>query len=53
MAAGTIYHHEELVFHNGMVGKKFILLLNDPSEGEPYLFVKTTSQRKNKPVQTG
>lgn len=50
---GTIYHHSQLVFHNGFIGKKYLILLNSPSKDEPYLFVKTTSQQKNKPLTPG
>ena len=50
---GTIYHHKELVFHNGFTGKKYLILLNTPDKEEPYLFVKTTSQKKNKPSKSG
>lgn len=50
---GTIFHHSQLVFHNGFVGKKYLVLLNTPSKKEPYLFVKTTSQQKNKPIRAG
>lgn len=50
---GTIYHHRELVFHNGFVGKKYLILLNTPDKKEPYLFVKTTSQKKDKPTTDG
>ena len=47
-ARGTIYHHRQLVFHNGFTGKKYLILLNTPGKKEPYLFVKTTSQKKDK-----
>ena len=50
---GAIYHHRQLVFHNGMVGKKYLILLNTPSNKEPYLFVKTTSQKKDRPSTPG
>jgi len=50
---GAIYHHRQLVFHNGFVGKKYLILLNTPSKSEPYLFVKTTSQKKDKPTTPG
>lgn len=50
---GAIYHHRRLVFHNGFVGKKYLILLNTPSENEPYVFVKTTSQKKDKPTTPG
>jgi hypothetical protein len=42
-----------LVFHNGFTGKKYLILLNTPGKKEPYLFVKTTSQKKDKPSTTG
>jgi len=45
---GAIYHHSKLLFHNGFTGKKYLILLNTPREKEPYLFVKTTSQKKEK-----
>ena len=50
---GTIYHHRQMVFHNGFTGKKYLILLNTPGKKEPYLFVKTTSQKKDKPSTTG
>jgi hypothetical protein len=50
---GTIYHHKELIFHNGFIGKKYLILLNTPGENDPYLFVKTTSRKKNKPTTPG
>ena len=50
---GAIYHHSQLVFHNGFIGKKYLILLNSPDRKEPYLFVKTTSQKKDKPVKVG
>ena len=52
-ARGTIFHHSSLVFHDGFVGKKYLVLLNTPSKSEPYLFVKTTSQQKDKPTSPG
>lgn len=50
---GTIYHHKELIFHNGFIGKKYLILLNIPGKKEPYLFVKTTSQKKDKSSKPG
>ena len=52
-ARGAIYHHRQLVFHNGFTGKKYLILLNTPGKKEPYLFVKTTSQKKDKPSTAG
>ena len=48
-ARGAIYHHRKLVFHKGFTGKKYRILLNTPIKNEPYLFVKTTSPKKDKP----
>ena len=50
---GTIYHHKNMIFHNGVTGIKYLILLNTPSHKEPYLFVKTTSQQKNRPTIAG
>ena len=52
-ARGAIYHHRKLVFHNGFTGKKYLILLNTPGKDEPYLLVKTTSQKKGKPENPG
>ncbi len=50
---GAIFSHPRFEFKNGDIGKKLILLLNTPSKDEPYLFVKTTSQQKDKPLSPG
>lgn len=50
---GAIYHHKNLVYHNGVVGKKYLILLNSPEKDDPYLFLKTTSQQKDKPLKPG
>ncbi len=50
---GAIYHHKKLVFQNGIIGKKYLILLNTPSKNDPYLFVKTTSQKKDRPTTPG
>lgn len=50
---GAIYHHKQLVFHNGHIGIKYLVLLNSPSKNEPYLFVKTTSKKKDRPTTPG
>ena len=52
-ARGAIYHHRKLVFHNGFTGRKYLILLNTPDKDESYLFVKTTSQKKDKPENPG
>jgi len=50
---GAVYHHKQLTFQNGHIGKKYLILLNSPSKNEPYLFVKTTSQKKDRPTTPG
>jgi hypothetical protein len=50
---GTIYLHKNLVFHDGETGIKYLILLNEPQKKDPFLFVKTTSQKKNKPESPG
>ena len=50
---GTIFYHSKFLFKNGEVAPKYLILLNTPSEGEPYFLVKTTSQRKDKPITPG
>lgn len=52
-ARGAVYHHSQMVFRNGFIGKKYLVLLNTPGKNEPYLFLKTTSQKKNKPSIPG
>ncbi len=50
---GTVFHHPELVFHNGVTGNKYLILLNSPHKSDPYFFVKTTSKQKNKTSTPG
>jgi hypothetical protein len=50
---GAIYHHIQLIFQNGHIGKKYLILLNSPGKNEPYLFLKTTSQKKDRPAIAG
>jgi hypothetical protein len=50
---GAIFLHRHLVFYDGAVGVKYLVLLNTPSEKEPYLLVKATSKQKDKPKKPG
>ena len=50
---GAIYHHKKFVFKNGFSGVKYIILLNTPGPNDLYLFVKTTSQKRDKPSKPG
>jgi len=48
-ARGAIYYHSSLKYLDGQIGIKYLILLNTPIKNEPYLFLKTTSQKKDKP----
>lgn len=50
---GAIFFHKNFEFQNGTNSDKLFILLNTPSKNENYLFVQTTSQQKDKPLQTG
>ena len=50
---GTIFLHNRFKFKNGDISNKYLILLNTPAKGEPYLLVKTTSQQKTKPKTPG
>lgn len=50
---GAILYHTNFKFKNGDTGKKLLILLNNPKINKPYLFVKTTSQDKNKSREGG
>ena len=53
MAKGEVYHHSQFPFHDGQIGDKFFVLLNDPQNDEPYIVVRTTSNLRNRHYQTG
>ena len=53
LVRGRIYFHSEFGFHDGDIGRKFIILINNPQNSEPYLFLKVTSQQTNKPADYG
>jgi len=42
-----------MVFHDGAIGVKYLVLLNTPTKNDPYVFVKVTSQRKDKSINPG
>lgn len=50
---GSVYLHTDFQFPNGDKGRKLLIQLNTPSQDEPYLFVQTTSQPKNRPATPG
>ena len=53
MKRGTILFHRQFKFTDGELGKKYIVIINSPTNSEPYLILKTTSQPKNKPSTPG
>lgn len=53
VSRGTILFHKNFVYEDGTAGRKYLILLNTPKKNDPYLVVKTTSQRKNKPQTAG
>ena len=52
-ARGSIFVAEKFKFSDGTTGKKLLVLLNNPTSGDPYLVVKTTSQKHSKPDTPG
>ena len=48
-----MFFHANFLFKNGETSEKYLILLNTPNKGEPHLILKTTSQRKEKPVTPG
>lgn len=52
-ARGSIFVAEDFVFSDGTKGKKLLVLLNNPASDDPYLVVKTTSQKHSKPDTSG
>ena len=50
---GSVYLHKGLQFPNGDSGTKLLVQVNTPLRNESYLFVRTTSQEKNRPRTPG
>ncbi len=53
MQRGTVLLHEKFEFENGDIGKKFLIVLNNPAQNDPHLVCPTTSQRGNRPDMEG
>ncbi len=53
MAKGAVFHHSQFEFHNGAVGDKYFVVINEPASDEPYIVAKTTSQLKNRAFSKG
>jgi hypothetical protein len=52
-ARGSIFFTENFIFEDGTKGKKLLVLLNNAASNDPYLLVKTTSQKHLKPDTLG
>ena len=52
-ARGSIFVAENFIFTDGTKGRKILVLLNNPASNDPYLLVKTTSQKHSKPDTLG
>ncbi|MDI6766428.1 MAG: hypothetical protein QME52_06360 [Bacteroidota bacterium] len=53
MSRGGVYYHSHFPFHDGETGQKRFVILNEPTEDEPYLVVKTTTNLRNKIFREG
>jgi len=43
---GDVYFDSDFEFTDGEIGQKIIIVLNAPINSEPYLFVRTTSDKR-------
>ncbi len=50
---GDILFNKKFIYETGATGEKLLVILNSPSQGEPFLFVKTTSQQYDRPKTPG
>jgi len=50
---GDILFNKKFIYETGAIDEKLLVILNSPSQGEPFLFVKTTSQQHDKPKISG
>jgi len=46
MNQGVVLHHKAFEFPDGEIGNKLLIVLNTPSNDEPYLVCRTTSKCK-------
>lgn len=53
MAKGAVFHHSQFPFHDGEIGDKYFVVLNDPETDETYVVAKTTSNLRNRAYATG
>lgn len=55
MTKGTVLFHPRFHFTDGTLGKKYLIILNNPDlkKSEPFLFCRTTSNPNRKPEAHG
>ena len=53
LTRGAIFLAENFVFSDNTIGKKLLVLLNNPTSDVPHFLVKTTSQQHAKPKIPG
>ena len=53
MKKGTILFHKNFPFKDGDSSPKLLVVLNSPTIQDPFLAVRTTSQQKHRPRQSG
>ena len=53
MAKGAVFHHTQFQFHDGAIGDKYFVVLNEPVGEEPHVVAKTTSQLKDRTYNKG
>ncbi len=53
MAKGAVFHHSQFPFHDGEIGDKYFVVLNDPANDEPYVVAKTTSNLRSRTYTKG
>lgn len=50
---GEIYFSKDFKYSDGEVGKKLFIILNNPKKDEPYVVVKTTTERPKTQYREG
>lgn len=46
MKKGTVLHHTNLLYKDGEIGNKLLIVLNNQCNTDPYLCCKTTSKKR-------
>jgi len=53
MSKGAVFHHTQFEFHDGAIGDKYFVVMNEPASDQPYIVAKTTSQLKDRTFSKG